>query len=374
MAYYVEERPGGPALAPRRPTINEFFLSTYQVGPYVGCEFGCAYCDGWSFSQRPFNEVIRANVDLPDRFAEQLSVVSRGDLIAFSLGDAYQPAEKTYRLTRQMLQACQVAKQPVLILTKSLAVMDDLSLLQRMNEQGLAIVVMSIPTIDPLLSEKLEGKVAPPSARLEALNTLKRAGIPTGVAMLPVIPYLTDTDRQLPLTLNAIANVQPDFVVWEYLWQPNERHRQRITDLLSRLGNYPASYYRELYGKDMQPSLEYRREMHRDILGRFEELNLNPRAPLELYREHLAPNNVAALMLKHQAFIDQIKGRELLASRHSNLAEAVFNGKADEPALAVSPLWPMLREVLNISDSRARLDQILEKVRSPDTPSDPSNE
>lgn len=368
MAYYLEERPGGPALAPRRPTINEFFLSSYQIGAYAGCEFGCPYCDGWSFTNRPFNEVVRAFVDLPERFAAQLQTMPRGDLIAFNLTDPYQPAEKTYRLTRQMLQACQAARQPVLIQTKSLAVLEDLTLLQRINEDGLAIVVFSMLTSDPLLSEKLEAKVAPPSARLDALATLKRAGIPTGVALVPVIPYLTDTDRQLPVTLNAIAEAGPDFVVWEYLWQPNERHRTRMAELLSRLGNYPAAYYRELYGTDMQPGPEYRNEMNREILGRLESLGLQPRAPLSLFRPYLSANNTAALMLKHQAFIDRIKGRELLASRHANLAEAVFKGVADEPSLAVSPLWPALREIFGYDESSARLDRIMQRLQSKDGP------
>jgi len=250
----------------------------------------------------------------------------------------------------------------VLIQTKSLTVMEDLSLLQRMNEEGLAIVVFSLLTVDPLLSEKLESKAPPPSARLDALATLKRAGIPTGVALIPVIPYLTDTERQLPTTLNAIAQVMPDFVTWEYLWQPNERHRLRMAELLSRLGNYPAAYYRELYGSEMQPGIEYRREMNRDILGRCEQLGLNPRAPLELYRPHLSPANTAALLLKHQAFVDQIKGRELLASRHANLAEAVFKGQADEPSLAVSPLWPALRDILGFTESSDRLDTMMQRV------------
>ena len=363
MAYYLEERPGGPALAARRPTINEFYLSTYQTGAYAGCEIGCPYCDGWSFNLRPFNEVVRAWTDLPTRFAEHIATLPKGELIAFNLSDPYQPAEKTYRLTRQMLQACHVAKQPVLIQTKSLAVLEDLSLLQRMNEEGLAIVVFSLLTIDPLLAEKLESKAPPPSARLDAIATLKRAGVPTGVALLPVIPYLTDTDRQLPTTLQAIANVMPDFVVWEYLWQPNERHRVRMADLLTRLGNYPAAYYRELYGNEMQPSLEYRREMNREILGRCEQLGLQPRAPVSMYQPHLAPANTAALLLKHQAFVDQIKGRELLASRHANLAEAVFQGNADQPALSVSPLWPTLREILGYPDSNQKLDQMMQRVR-----------
>jgi DNA repair photolyase len=348
MAYFMEERPGGPAMRERRPTVNEFFLSVYQLQPYAGCEFGCSYCDGWAYSLRPFNESVRAFVDLPERLAEDIGAVDRGDLIALTLSDPYQPAEQSYRLTRQILQILAERRQPCLILTKSLSVLEDLAYLQRLNSESLAVVMTSIVTTDPRLAARLEGKAPPPLARLEMLAELRRAGVPVGVALMPIIPYLTDTPRHLDATLEAIAGIQPDFVVWEYLWQPNDRHKVRVAELLSRLGNYPAGYYRDLYGQEIEPSEGYRRNMDRELLGRIEALGLDARPPLGLYRDHLAPNTVAALLLKHQAFQDTVKGRAKLAERHRELAEEIFRGTALKAELAGSPLWPVLREILKM--------------------------
>ena len=72
MAYYIEDRLNRPALGARRPMVNDYFLSTYTTSIYDGCEIGCPYCDGWSFSSRPFNETVRAALDLPQRVAEEL--------------------------------------------------------------------------------------------------------------------------------------------------------------------------------------------------------------------------------------------------------------------------------------------------------------
>src|SRR5438093_13402064 len=104
MAYYIEDQLNGPVIGERRPIVNEYFLSSYTMSVYDGCEFGCPYCDGWAYRVRPFNETVRIAVDLPERVAIELATVDRGDLIGITaLTDPYQPVELPYRLTRQLL-------------------------------------------------------------------------------------------------------------------------------------------------------------------------------------------------------------------------------------------------------------------------------
>ena len=205
----------------------------------------------------------------PELAEKELENVDRGDLIGITaLTDPYQPAEASYRLTRQLLQRMADRGQPCLILTKSHTILEDLVLLERINKQSLAIVMFTLLTTDPYLSAKLEDKAPAPALRLDAIAELKRAGIPVGVAYLPVIPYVTDTDYMLSTTLHSVRDAGADFVVWDFLNIPSERHRARIGEMLARIGSYPPSYYRDLYGTQPLPDASYRANRDRELLAR----------------------------------------------------------------------------------------------------------
>jgi DNA repair photolyase len=349
MAYYIRDfLSERPALSARRPTINEFFLSSYTLSIYSGCELGCPYCDSWLFSERPLNETVHVPLDLPQRLAGELEGVGRGDLVAITaLSDPYQPAEQTYRITRQTLQVLAERGQPTLVLTKSAGVLEDLPLLQRMNQDGgLAVVMTTLLTVDPHMAERLEGKAPPPAMRLQMLADLKRAGIPVGVAILPIMPYVNDTDSILRGLLRACAEAGVDFVVWDYLHIPNERHRTRVNEILARLGSYPASYYRDIYRGGQVVSPLYRQERDATMLTRCDGLGLESRAPHRVFAGRIAPHNEAALLLKHAAFRDRVAGRDRVAAMHRELADQVYAGDWRDADLRQSPLYPTLREIL----------------------------
>jgi DNA repair photolyase len=349
MAYYIEERLNHSVLGMRRATVNDYFLSTYTMAIYDGCEIGCPYCDGWAHQSRPFNETVRIPLDLPGRLTAELAHVSRDDLVGITAyTDAYQAAEASYRITRQALRVLADHGQPTLILTKSQNVLEDLVLLERIQAQSLAVVVFTILATDPFIAEKLEDKAAVTALRLDAISELKRAGIPVGVALIPLVPYVNDTDLSLDSTLRAIAAAGADFVVWDYLNIPDERQRSRIQEMLTRIGNYPPSYYRDLYRNTMLPDLSYRQERNQAVLARCDALNLPVRVPHTIYAGKLAPRSEAALLLKHSAFRDAVQGRHHLAQQGVDLAELIFRGMATEAQIREHPLGGMLVPLLGL--------------------------
>jgi DNA repair photolyase len=347
MAYYIEDRLVRPAIGARRPMVNEYFLSSYTMSIYDGCEIGCPYCDGWSVGLRPFNETVRVGIDIPDRVAAEVEALDPRDMVGITaLTDAYQPAETLYRITRQTLRILADRGQPTVVLTKSPTILEDIVLLERINAQSLALVMFTILTIDPYLSEKLEDKAPAPALRLDAIAELKRAGIPVGVALIPVLPYVNDTDLILEATLRAISASGADFIVWDYLNIPDERHRARINEMLSRIGRYPPSYYRDLYQSQSLPDLNYRYERDRALMARCDALNLPVRAPHKLYTGRLHPRSEAALLLKHTAYRDAVQGRGHLAQQGQVLAERVYQGIASDEELRNTPLFPTIRAIL----------------------------
>ena len=346
MTTYVEERLPGPVLSARRPMANELFLSNYLLATYGGCEFACPYCDLHTTMARPLGETTRAFVDAPTRVADELREIDPGDVVGLILGDPYQPAERSHRVTRDVLIQLAEYGQPTVILTKSPTVVEDIQTIKVIHERALAIVIFTILTTDAHISAKLEGKAPNPSLRLEAIRQLRRAGIPVGVAMLPIIPYGTDSTSHLTRTLTRIAEAGADFVVWEHLGIPNERHKERIDDMLGAFGRFPSAYYRDIYGSNPYPGLEYRRKIDEEILRRADILGLEGRPPHRLYHRRISPANEISLLLRHHAFRDETQGRDRLAQLHRSLAEEAYRGRFDQVRMSQSPTWTMLQTIL----------------------------
>jgi DNA repair photolyase len=175
----------------------------YSLNPYRGCQHACAYCYA-----RPTHHYLEfgAGSDFDTKIVVKLNApeVLRRELggsrwragrewIAFSgVTDCYQPLEASYEITRACLQACDEFRHPVGVITKSALVRRDAALLARMASRGGAHVSVSIPFADEADSRAIEPWASSPSTRFETLRRLTEAGVPTGVAIAPLIPGLND--------------------------------------------------------------------------------------------------------------------------------------------------------------------------------------
>jgi DNA repair photolyase len=172
-----------------------------SVNAYRGCEHGCIYC--FARPSHAYHD-LSPGLDFETKlFAKPNAAALLRETLAkpryrprpIAMGtntDPYQPIERRYRITRQVLEVCLDARHPVTITTKSDRVLDDLDLLAEMAEQRLVAVAVSVTTLDPRLSGKLEPRAAAPARRLAALGKLVAAGVPTHCSVAPVIPAITD--------------------------------------------------------------------------------------------------------------------------------------------------------------------------------------
>lgn len=173
-----------------------------SINPYRGCEHGCIYCyarpthaylnlsPGLDFETKLF-----AKVNAAELLREELSQPGyQCDVIALGANtDPYQPIEREFRITRQILEVLAECEHPVGIATKSSMVERDLDLLAPMAQQRLAHVFVSITTLDHEIARRLEPRATAPQRRLQTIKTLSEAGVPCGVLVAPVIPFLTDS-------------------------------------------------------------------------------------------------------------------------------------------------------------------------------------
>ena len=110
--------------------------------------------------------------------------------------DPYQPIEKRWRITRELLEVLEAANHPVGIVTKSALVTRDIDILSRIAEKGLAKVALSITSLDRKLSRAMEPRAGTPGLRLKAVRDLSAAGIPVSVMVAPIVPALNDHELE----------------------------------------------------------------------------------------------------------------------------------------------------------------------------------
>ena len=179
-----------------------------SVNPYYGCEHGCAYCyarpsyaywglsPGLDFETKLFAkpnaaELLRAELSRPGYKCETLAIGTNTD--------AYQPAEREWKITRALLEVCAEFNQPVGLITKSSLVERDIDLLAPMAARGLVKVYISVASLDAETARLLEPRAAAPYRRIETIRTLAAAGIPVGVMTAPVIPVVNDSGLEAAL-------------------------------------------------------------------------------------------------------------------------------------------------------------------------------
>ncbi len=202
-----------------------------SINPYRGCEHGCIYCYA-----RPthsyldlspgldFETQIVAKVNAAERLREALASCAYVPqyLNIGSVTDAYQPAERRLRITRAVIEVLAQAQHPFSIITKSSLVERDIDLIAPMAQQQMAAVYLSITTLDPQLARVLEPRAAAPHRRLRTIETLAKAGIPVGVSVSPVIPFLNEPELERILHAARDAGASRAFsIVLRLPWEVN---------------------------------------------------------------------------------------------------------------------------------------------------------
>lgn len=164
----------------------------------------------WGFPGLDFESKLFAKPNAADVLRKELMAPNYEPKLIVLGGntDAYQPIERRYRITRQILEVFNEFNNPVGIVTKSALVLRDLDILQEMAQKGLVNVAISVTSLDGKIARKMEPRAATPAKRLQALEVLAVSGVPTTVMVAPVVPAINDSEIEAILKATSAAGVQ----------------------------------------------------------------------------------------------------------------------------------------------------------------------
>jgi len=231
-----------------RPDL--WFGLRYNFNIYRGCQHGCIYCDSRSlcYGIEDFDEILfKANA--LERLADELPRKRvKGIVGTGSMSDPYGPVEADLKLTRGALEIIAQLGFPLHLITKSDLVTRDIDLLSQIARTA-CYVSLTITTTDDALAAIVEPRAPSPSRRLEAIRKLSAAGVKAGVTLMPVLPYLEDSDENVTAVITQAAEAGAAYVIPAFSVTMRDRQRDYFYAALD--AHFPglSDRYRRRYGE-----------------------------------------------------------------------------------------------------------------------------
>ncbi|MCI8888405.1 MAG: radical SAM protein [Hungatella sp.] len=226
---------------------SQWFGIDYNMNIYKGCCHGCIYCDSRSecYQIQDFDRV-RAKEDALRIIRDDLRrKVKKGVVGTGAMSDPYNPFEKELKLTRHGLELCDALGFGAAIATKSTLMLRDGDILESIREYAPVLCKVTVTTTDDALAEKLEPGVSRPSERLDMIAKLSGRGIFTGILLMPVLPFLEDSEDNICSVVKAAHEAGASFIYGAMGMTLRGNQREWYFDRLEQL--FPGKGYKDKY-------------------------------------------------------------------------------------------------------------------------------
>jgi len=254
-----------------------------SINPYRGCQHGCSFCYarkthgflGMDTDDTFQHHILIKNnaADVLERQLRQWTKKSGPRRIALGTAtDPYQPVEGKARITRECLEVLARHQVPVSITTRSPLIMRDMDLLMKLP---MVSVNISINTLNREHWRRLEPSSPFPTKRMETVQRLNEAGIPTGVFLAPIIPYITDGRDELNALVQQAANARAKFVMSSFLRLDHPDVKNWFFSTLRLYYPQLVPKYADLYYRSSRVHDEYRQPLRDYIQALLRQYGLN---------------------------------------------------------------------------------------------------
>jgi DNA repair photolyase len=265
----------------------------WTINPYRGCEFGCKYCYARYTHEfmgmedsRDFEDKIYAKAAPAELLRRELKKTPKREAIAIGTAtDPYQPAERRYGRTREILEVFAAEHgRRLSITTKSDLVMRDIDLHREIARANVLDINITITTLNTDLARLLEPRAPRPDLRLAAVRKLSEAGICAGVFPNPVMPLITDTEENLDALARAAAEAGAKYFGGGPLFLMPSAQKVFFPFLQEHFPEL-AARYREQYERSPYLGSDYKEHLRARVQKMREQYGLAS-APVE-YRPEL---------------------------------------------------------------------------------------
>lgn len=327
-------------------SIDSWFWDRYTVDPYIGCQFGCIYCDARNEHYLPTkfeNDIIvkkNASKMLDKRLSNRKTLLP--DVVVLSgATDPYQPAEKKFKNTRQCLEILEKHKYPVHIITKSNLVLEDLDLLEEIGKNNWCCISITIPTSNSTRAIFLEKKAPSPQVRFEMIKTIKQKTkhIQIGILFIPVVPFLCDSEEIFEDIVKNAKESKADYVLFagdmtmrddQAKWFLQHLSK-RYPELIERYEElYQFKYKPDSYEGNYEPKKGYIIKIHKRFFALCEKYQIPYRIKRFIPHDFREKNYLIAQQLLNEAYKLQMLGKHwsklYWAGEHiQNLKESIVD-------------------------------------------------
>jgi DNA repair photolyase len=208
---------------------DSWFLDDYTINPYSGCSFNCLYCyirgSKYGFNMEEKLSVKSNAVEvLEKQLHNRAKKNQHGIIVLSSATEPYLQIEQETLLTRKILELILRYRFPVHIITKSDLVLRDLDLLQEINNNAIlppdlrdqlshkVFITFSFSTLEAGIAKIFEPGATLPEKRLQALKSVLEKGFRSGVSLMPLLPYITDTGENLEYMFKVFKDAGVNYI------------------------------------------------------------------------------------------------------------------------------------------------------------------
>ncbi len=242
---------------------------THAINPYRGCEFACRYCYARYTHEflemhdpAEFERKIYFKQNAAWLLRQELRRLPQGAQIGIgSATDPYQPIERRQRIMRSIWEVfAEVGGYSLGLVTKSVLVLRDIELLQKVARKNRLSIHLTVTTMDTRLARLLEPRAPRPDLRIHALKRLRQAGIRAGVLCSPIMPGINDARSSMAAVARAAAEADANFFSAGALFL---KPCSQPTFFAFVRQHYPALMrsYEMRYGRNAFASAEYRKRI-----------------------------------------------------------------------------------------------------------------